>query len=155
LWNQRLLQTTLHVLHYALGIDVPRYVDALLSSERPRLSAIRDELGRFTRAIVGAEGLTLPIAGWGDRRREPDEAVCARVFDDCAGFHAEAAEGAASLVGAEQGSLVREAVAWDALHLPSLSPGPRVARFRHDWLDYQARMGSSPQPLVRPTIVRA
>src|SRR5262249_53170474 len=48
LWNQRLLQTTLHVIRFALGADVTPLVDALLASERPRLKAVGAELRRFT-----------------------------------------------------------------------------------------------------------
>jgi radical SAM superfamily enzyme YgiQ (UPF0313 family) len=154
LWNQRLLQTTLHVLQFALSADAASYVDALLASDRPRLSAIRAELDRFARAILDAEGSTLPIAGWGDWRREPAEAVCARVFDDAAAFYADAAEEAARLVGAERATLIREAVAWDALRTPSIVAAPSTARFQHDWLDYEARMGASPQPTARPIVVR-
>ncbi len=137
LWNQRLLQTTLHVLAFALAADVAAYIDALLASARPRLSAIRDELLRFAHAIVDGEG---------------------RVFDDADGFYAEAADEAARLVGTAHAALVREAVAWDALRIPTLTNtagAARTALFEYDWLDYEARMGASPQPTARPIVVRA
>src|SRR5262249_46730392 len=155
LWNQRLLQTTLHLLAFALATDVAAYVDALLASARPRLSAIRDELSRFARAIVDGEGSTLPVAGWGDQRREPTDGVCARVFDDADGFYAEAADEAARLVGRAHAALVREAVAWDALRIPRLTGAARTARFEHAGRAYEARMGSSPQPAAGPIVVRA
>ncbi len=153
LWNQRLLQTTLHVLQFALGIEVTAYIDALMASPRPRLAAIRAELGRFTQAILDEHGWTLPIEGWGDDRREPADAVCARVFDDTAAFHAEAAAEAAALVGAERAAMIREAVAWDGLHLAT--GAPTMVSFAYDWLHYETHMGESPPPKATPLVVRA
>ena len=151
LWNQRFLQTTLHVLRFALRADVTELVDALLASERPRLRAVREELRRFTDAIAGGEGATLAIEGWGATRREPTDAVCARILDDPAGFYAEAADEAARVVGAEHASMIREAVAWDALQIPQ--PGGS-ARFDHDWLAYAAEMGACPRPAAHPIRVK-
>jgi hypothetical protein len=145
LWNQRLLQTTLHVLRFALGADLAAFVDALLASEQPRLAAVRAELERFSAAILDGVAATLPVDGFGAARREPVEAVCARVLEDAAGFYAEVA-GEAAAFGAE----LRDAVAWDALQLLGGSAG-----FAHDWIDYAARMGSCPQPEPRPIRVRA
>jgi hypothetical protein len=154
LWNRRLLQTTLHVLRFALGVDLAAFVDALLGSEGPRARAIRDELARFSSAIVDAEASTLPIAGWGAVRREPADAVCACVFDDVDGFYAEAADQAARLVGAAHEPLVRDAVAWDALRIPRIGATPPIARFEYDWLAYDATMGTRPQPIHRALAVR-
>jgi hypothetical protein len=151
LWNQRFLQTTLHLLAFALGADLTAFVDALLASERPRLRAVRAELRRFSDAIADGTGATLAVESWGATRREPTDAVCARILDDPAGFYAEAADEAAGLVGAERAGLVRDAIAWDALHVP---PAPAAARFDHDWLAYSADIGARPRPAPRPIQVR-
>jgi hypothetical protein len=150
LWNQRLLQTTLHVLRFALGADLGRFVDALLASQRPSLAGVRAELGRFTDAIAAGEAATLAVAGCGPTRREPADAVCARVLDDPAAFYAAVAEEAAAQVGAEHVALVRDAIAWDALQV-----APARAQLAYDWLAYAAAMGSCPRPAPRPIWVRA
>jgi radical SAM superfamily enzyme YgiQ (UPF0313 family) len=98
LWNQRVLQTTLHVATFALGIPVPTLVDALLAAPSPRLTAIRAELARFSAAILEARATTLAIDGWGTRRREPIDGVCARILEDADAFYAEVAAVAAGLV---------------------------------------------------------
>ena len=154
LWNQRLLQTTLHVLRFALDASVTDFVDALLASERPRLRAVRAELRRFTDAIAGGEGATLAIAGWGATRREPTDAVCARILDDAPGFYDEAADEAARVAGAEHAAVIREAVAWDALQIAQLGARLVTARFGHDWLAYAAKMGACPRPAASPIRVR-
>jgi hypothetical protein len=154
LWNQRVLQTTLHVMQFALDIGAAILVDALLAAPSSRLAAVHAELARFSAAIVDGRATTLPVDGWGPRRREPLDAACARVLDDPAGFYAEAAEIAAALAG-EHAALVRDVVAWDALQLPAGDGGVTTAEFAHDWLDYAARMGTRPRPEPRPLAVRA
>ncbi len=140
-WNQRLLQTTLHVIAFALELDPTEYIDALLAAAEP----VRAELARFTRAILDEEAATLPVAGWGDTRREPADAVAACIFADPARFYAIAAEVAARFAD----PIVREAVAWDALRTATHA---RTVRFEHDWLDYDARMAERPRPLANPII---
>jgi len=152
LWNQRLLQTTLHVLQFVLEIGAARLVDALLAATTPRLAAIRAELARFSAAIVEGSATTLPVDGWGPRRREPLDAACARVLDDPAAFYAEAADIAAALAG-DRAALVRDAVAWDALQLAA--PDAASTELEHDWLAYSAQMGARPQPTPRRIAVRA
>src|SRR5205814_9063906 len=82
----------------------------------------------------------------------------ARVLDDPAAFYAEAAEVAAGLAG-DAAALVRDAVAWDAVALPSsavdLDAGTTIAEFTHDWPAYVAQMGSRPRPEPRRIAVRA
>jgi radical SAM superfamily enzyme YgiQ (UPF0313 family) len=157
LWNQRVLQTTLHVLQFVLGIGAAALVDALLAAPGPRLAAIRAELARFSAAVVDGRATTLPVDGWGPRRREPLDGACARILDDPAGFYAEAAEIAAALAG-DAAALVRDAVAWDAVALPStavdLDAVPTTAEFVHDWPAYVAHMGSRPRPDPRRIAVR-
>jgi hypothetical protein len=152
LWNQRLLQTTLHVLGFALGADLVAYVEALLAAEGPGLRAVRDELARFSDAIAGGEAAARAIDGWGPRRREPTDAVCARVLEDAARFFAEVAEETARFAGAAHAELVRDAVAWDALHI---APPSEPRRFAHDWLAYERDMGACPRPTAQPIEVRA
>ena len=154
LWNQRLLKTTLHVMQFVLGIGAASVVDALLAAPSPRLVAIRVELARFSAAIVDARATTLPVEGWGTRRREPLDAACARVLDDPAAFYAEAADIAAGLAG-EHAALVRDAVAWDALEMAALDGGATTTELAHDWLAYAAQMGSRPRPDPRRIAVRA
>jgi Radical SAM superfamily/B12 binding domain len=154
LWNQRVLQTTLHVMQFVLGIGAAALVDALLAAPSPRLAAIRAELARFSAAIVEGRATTLAVDGWGSRRREPLDAACARVLDDPAGFYAETAEVAAALAGGDA-ALVRDAVAWDALQLPASEGGAATAEFAYDWLAYAAQMGSRPRPDPRRIAVRA
>jgi hypothetical protein len=152
LWNQRVLQTTLHVVQFAIGIEIATFVDALLGANTPRLAAIRDELKRYTAAILEARATTLVVEGWGPRRREPVDGVCARVLDDPAAFYAEAADVAAAIVGREHVALIRDAVAWDAVQIPAAESV--VAEFAHDWIVYTAQMGERPRPVPRRTSVR-
>lgn len=169
LWNQRLLQTTIHVATFALGIAVPVLVDALLAAPSPRLSAIRTELARYSAAILDARATTLAIEGWGTRRREPIDAVCARILDDPEAFYAEAADVAASLADREGGivesrdgiagsphavraEMLRDATRWDALQMPH--EGARELDFAFDWLAYASAMGARPMPAREPIRVR-
>jgi hypothetical protein len=150
--------TTLRAPPLAAGLLAATLVDALLAATSPRLAAIRAELARFSAAVVEARATTLPVDGWGPRRREPIDAACARVLDDPAGFYAEAAEVAAALAG-DDAALIRDVVAWDALQLPStaadLDAIPTTAEFAHDWPAYAAQMGSRPRPEPRRIAVRA
>jgi hypothetical protein len=141
-WNQRLLQTTLHVITFALELDPTDYIDAVLEACEP----VRSELDRFTRAILDEQASTLPIDGWGDRRYEAADAACARIFDDPDRFYAIAGEVAARMAG----PIAREAVAWDALRCSSR---PRTLQLEHDWVDYAARMSQRPKPSTHPIIV--
>lgn len=143
-WNQRLLQTTLHVIAFALERDPAPFIDALLDAYEP----IRTELARFTRAILDEEAVILPVPGWGDRRRDPVDAVCARVFADVDAFYGCAADIAEKF----SGPLAREAVAWDALRLATQ---PHTARFAYDWLAYEAQMTRRGRPSEQPIIVSA
>lgn len=161
LWNQRLLQTTVHALHFVLEVPVPALVDALLAAAGPRLGAIRAALDRHSAAILAGEASTLPIAGWGPRRREPADAVCAAVLAAPAAFFAEAAEVAAEVAVAHAGptaaALARDVVAWDALQLgapATAGGGATTGGFAHDWLDYAARMGERPRPTPAALAVR-
>lgn len=151
LWNQRLLSTTIHVLRFALGADLAAWIDALLASERPRLRAVRAELLRFADSIAAGRDATLPVAGRGERRREPSDAACALVLDDPAAFYDEVAEETAAFAGANARA-VRDAVAWDALHV---EPPAGARRFAFDWPRYESEMGARPQPLSHAIEVRA
>ncbi len=165
LWNQRVLQTTIHVATFALGIELPRVIDALLAAPTPRLCAIRAELARYSDAILDARATTLAIEGWGTRRREPIDAICARILDEPDAFYAEVGDVVASLV--EEASIgapsidtpridvphihvidaiamLRDAVRWDALQMPF--EGTRETDFAFDWLAYVAAMGARPMP---------
>jgi len=154
LWNQRLLQTTIHVATFALGIPVPVVIDALLAAPTPRLSAIRTELARYSAAILDAHATTLAIEGWGTRRREPIDAVCARILDEPAAFYAEAADVVASLArhgiadaspaDTARAEMLRDAARWDALQMPH--DGAREIDFAFDWLAYASAMGTRPMP---------
>jgi radical SAM superfamily enzyme YgiQ (UPF0313 family) len=150
LWNQRILQTTLHVMQFTLAIPAATLVDALLAAATPRLSAIRTELARFGEAISEARATTLAVDGWGPRRREPVDAVCARVLDDPAAFCAEAADVAAAIAGDGCAALIRDAVAWDALPLADAG----CAELAHDWFAYAATMGERVPPTPSPTRAR-
>ena len=152
LWNQRLLQTTIHVVRFALERDLAGFIDALLASSRPRLATIRGELARYARAIFEGEGTTLVVPGWGAQRREPAEAVCALVHAAPAEFHAEVAEEAARWIGAEDAALVRDAVRWDAVQLPARAG---LADFAYDWIAYEAAMSARKPPIATPIRVRA
>ncbi len=152
LWNQRLLQTTIHVVRFALERELAGFVDALLASGRPRLSAIRNELARFAEAILDGEGTTLVVPCCGDRRREPAEAVCALVHAAPAEFHAEVADEVARWIGAAHAALVRDAVAWDGLQLPARAG---TAEFAHDWIAYERGMGACTPPVAGAIRVRA
>lgn len=154
LWNQRLLQTTVHLLRFGLGVELAAFVDALLAAPTPRLSAMRDELARFSAAVLDGSGATLAVAT-GGRRREPADAVCACALEDAAGFYAEAAEVAAALAGEANAALVRDAVAWDELRVPAADGAPVTHVFAHDWIGYDAEMGTCPRPAPRPLTVRA
>jgi len=153
LWNQRLLQTTVHVIKFGLERDLAGFIDALLASPAPRLARLRAELARFARAILDGEGTTLPVAGWGERRREPAEAVCAQAYVAPSELYAEVAAVAATYVGDGEAAIVREAVTWDALQIPTA--GARVADFEHDWIAYEKAMSTRPRPIVRRIRVRA
>lgn len=155
LWNQRVLQTTIHVLRFALGVEVATFVDALLAATGPRLAAVRAALDRLSAAILAGEASTLPVEGAGPRRREPTDAVCAEVLADAAGFYAEVADAAAIVAGAAHAALVRDAVAWDSLQVLPSDGSLQTIRFSHDWRDYADRMGARPQPVVRPNQVQA
>lgn len=154
LWNQRLLQTTVHVARFALAITVPALVDALLAAPTPRLAAVRAALGRYTQAILEARATTLVVDGWGHRRREPTDAVCAAVLDDPAAFYAEVADVVGGLATErDHAAILRDAVRWDALQIPAAEPV--VVDLAHDWLAYTAHMGERPAPARRPITVRA
>lgn len=161
LWNQRLLQTTIHVATFAVGIPVPALIDALLAAPSPRLHAIRAELARYSAAIVEARASTLAIEGWGARRREPIDAVCARILDEPEAFYAEVAtvvtllardhEGPPSIAdelaatrAGERAAMLRDATRWDALQMPH--DHLRDVSFAFDWLAYTHAMGSRPEP---------
>ena len=148
LWNQRLLQTALHVARFVAGLDVATVIDALLGASSPRLAAVRAELGRFSAAVLAGEATTLPVTGWGPRRREPADAVCARVLEDPRAFYDEVAAAIAACppLAAGHAEVLREAVRWDALHLPPIDGAAYEARFEHDWLAYEAQMGACPVP---------
>ena len=154
LWNHRLLQTTIHVIQFGLAKDLAGFVDALLASPRPHLAAVRAELDRFACAILEEEATTLPVAGWGDRRREPADAVCAVVYTAGAAIYAEIAAEAAAWLDDSTAALVREAVAWDALQLPAATPTGVVQAFAHDWPAYERAMSTRPQPIARAICVQ-
>lgn len=143
-WNQRLLQTTLHVIAFALEGAPDRFIDALLEAHEP----VRRELARFTDAILAEEAALLPVAGWGEHRRDAVDAVCACVFADPDAFFARAADAAEAVAG----PIAREAVAWDALRLATRS---YTAAFAHDWLAYEAQMATRGQPRAEPIVVSA
>ncbi|MFN0252329.1 MAG: radical SAM protein [Kofleriaceae bacterium] len=167
LWNQRVLQTTIHVATFALGIPVPALIDALLAATSPRLSAIRTELARFSESILAARATTLAIEGWGTRRREPIDGVCARILEEPEAFYAEVADVAATLVATsmslvgdvaaiERGdavAMLRDATRWDALQIPH--GDSREVDFAFDWLAYGAAMGARPIPLRAAMHVRS
>lgn len=142
LWNQRVLQTTLHVLEFALAQPIVERVDALLAASSPRLAAIRADLGRHAAAIQDARATTLVVEGWGPRRREPVDAVCARVLEDPDAFYAEVAALLDSPVA-------RDAVRWDALQVRG-----GTATFAYDWFAYTRAMGARPQPIATPITAR-
>ena len=147
LWNQRVLATTIHVARFALAIEVPALVDALLAATGPRLSAAREALARLSAAILAGEATTLPVDGAGPRRREPTDAVCAVVLADPDGFYAEAADAlAATTASPDDAAIVRDAVAWDALQALPPDGALVTRRFTHDWRAYAARMGERPRP---------
>jgi hypothetical protein len=149
LWNQRVLQTTIHVVRFALDRDLPRFLDALLAGSGPRLRAVRAALDRLSAAILAGEATTLPVDGAGPRRREPTDAVCAEVLADPAAFYAEVAEIAAAFAR-DAAALLRDAVAWDALQALPPDGGAETRRFAFDWREYTARMGERPQPRRDP-----
>lgn len=153
LWNQRLLQTTLHVATFALGIPVATLIDALLAAPSPRLVAIRGELARYSEAILDERATTLVVEGWGGRRREPIDAACARVLDDPDAFYAEASDVAAALADEAGARVLRDATRWDALQVPC--GGPRELELAYDWLAYTAAMGQRPAPVAAPLRVRS
>ncbi len=168
LWNHRLLQTTIHVIQFGLGLDLAGFVDALLVSRSPRLAAVRAELDRFASAILDEVATTLPVAGWGERRREPADAVCAAFYEAGAAIYAELADAAVTWVDATlvcdvdgasaphgDAALVREAVAWDALQLPAATAASGTHEFAYDWPAYERAMSARPRPTARPTTVRA
>lgn len=148
LWNQRVLQTTIHVVRFVLGVEVAALVDTLLAGAGPRLTAVRDALARLSAAMLAGEATTLPVAGAGPRRREPTDAVCAAVLSDPAAFYAEAADAVASLsaADADTASLLRDAVAWDALQALPPDGALQTRRFAYDWREYSSRMGECPRP---------
>jgi hypothetical protein len=155
LWNQCLLQTTIHLVRFALGRDLPRFVDALLAGAGPRLRAIRAGLDRLSAAVIAGEASALPVAGAGPRRREPTDAVCAAVLADPAAFYAEVADIAAAFAAeAGEAAMLRDAMAWDALQ--ALPPGgdAEARRFAFDWPAYTAQMGECPQPRRGPIELR-
>ncbi|HUS33673.1 MAG TPA: phytanoyl-CoA dioxygenase family protein [Kofleriaceae bacterium] len=141
-WNQRLLQTTVHLLAFVLEADVAQLVDGLLDAH----AQLRGELDRYTQAILDETATVLAIEGWGNRRYEPADAVCACAFADPDRFYASAAAVATRIAG----PLAAEAVAWDALRF---STRARTLRFEHDWLGYEAAMADRPRPAARPMIV--
>ncbi|MEO7091804.1 MAG: hypothetical protein ABI175_01055, partial [Polyangiales bacterium] len=171
LWNHRLLQTTIHVIQFALAADLAGFVDALLASPSPHLAAVRAELDRFARAILDEEATTLPVPGWGDQRREPADAVCAVVYGAGAAIYAEIADAAAAWIAAWHAAttpddeaagarasrsttaVVRDAVAWDALQLPAATPASCTAEVAYDWPAYERAMSTRPQPIARVTSV--
>jgi radical SAM superfamily enzyme YgiQ (UPF0313 family) len=160
LWNQRVLQTTIHVVRFALERDLPRFIDALLAGTGPRLRAVRAALDRLSAAILTGEATTLPVDGAGPRRREPTDAVCAEVLADPAAFYAEVADVAeafardADTTGAvasdadavNPATILRDAVAWDALQALPPDGSVEARRFAFDWRAYAAKMGERPQP---------
>ncbi len=152
LWNQRLLQTAIHVVRFALERDLAGFIDALLASSRPRLAAVRSELARFSRAILDGEGTTLTLHGGGQRRYEPAEAVCVLVHAAPTEFHAEVADEAARWIGGADAALLRDAVAWDALQLPTRAG---IAELAYDWIAYERAMSTRQRPIARTIRVRA
>jgi hypothetical protein len=140
--NQRLMPTTLHVIQFALGGDSVAWVGALLASHTRRLTAIRAELLRYADAILDEEGMVLPVAAFGDARRDVVEAVVARVVEDVAGFALEAAAVAADSFP-NHADLLRDAVAWDVLAVPERLAVPRTECFEWDWPAYVASMGDA------------
>ncbi len=150
--NQRLLATTLHVLRWAVAADVAAFVDALLAGATPRLAAIRAELDRFADAILDEVATALPIRGFGPKRREPVDAVVARVLEDAEGFRREVGTVARRLFGPRHAAVLAEAAAWDAFLLPVGGETTRV--FAWNWPAYAAAAGKTPAVAHGPVTVR-
>ena len=147
--NQRLLPTTLRVIQFALGGDIMAWIDSLLAARTPRLRTIRAELLRYADAILEERGMALPVPEFGDVRREPVEAVVARVVEDVTAFAAEAAAVAARSFP-DHADLLRDAVAWDVFAIPERFSAPATRCFTWDW---PASVASTEPPITGPITV--
>ncbi|MCC6620218.1 MAG: radical SAM protein [Deltaproteobacteria bacterium] len=146
--NQGLLATTLRLLAFVLHADVVALVDALLAAATPILAAIRTSLLGFADAVLAGLATTLPLDGYGPTRREPVEAVCALALGaPHDAFADEVMTALAPHLPSEDRALVREAIAWDALHLPRHGARARdTTTFTRDWWDWSPSEGRLPAP---------